>query len=264
MSINFPNIDPVLIYIGPLPIRWYSIAYMAGILLGIFYINFLAKKSKFTLAKNFIDDFLLFAVFGIIIGGRLGHVFLYDPTKYLMNPIEILYTWEGGMSFHGGFVGFVIATALFARSNKLNPWKILDLAACAAPIGIFFGRLANFVNAELVGRVTNKPWGVVFPNSGILARHPSQIYEALSEGLLLFLILNILFFKYHLFKKDRMLSGAFCILYSVFRLASECFREPDQSIGFIFEYFTMGQVISCITIIFGIIVIKKDILKKTL
>lgn len=263
MSIKFPNIDPVLINIGPLHIRWYSIAYMAGILLGMFYINFLAKKSKVNLAKNFIDDFLLFAVFGIIIGGRLGHVFLYDPMKYLMAPIEIFYTWEGGMSFHGGFVGFVIATILFAKSRKLDAWKIFDLAACAAPIGIFFGRLANFVNAELVGRVTDKPWGVIFPNS-ILTRHPSQLYEALSEGLLLFAILNILFFKYNLFKKDRMLSGIFCILYSVFRLISECFREPDQSIGFIFKYFTMGQLISCVIIILGIAVIKKDIFKKIL
>lgn len=264
MSINFPNIDPVLMYIGPLPLRWYSIAYMVGILLGIFYINFLAKKSKFNPGKNFTDDFVLFAVLGVIIGGRLGHVFLYDPMKYLINPIEILYTWKGGMSFHGGFIGFVIATILFARSYKLNPWKILDLAACAAPIGIFFGRLANFVNAELVGRVTDKPWGMIFPNAGMLARHPSQIYEALSEGLLLFLIINILFFKYHLFKKDRVLSGVFCILYSIFRLISECFREPDHTIGFIFKYFTMGQLISCIIIIFGIIVIKKDILKNIL
>ena len=259
---NFPNIDPVLIQIGPLAIRWYSLAYIAGIVIGIFYLNFLAKKIKFDLGKNFFDDFLVFSVLGIIVGGRLGYVIIYDLATYCTHPLKILRTWDGGMSFHGGFIGFIIATIIFAKRRRINYWKILDLAACVAPIGIFFGRLANFVNRELVGRITDMPWGIIFPEAGFEPRHPSQIYEALTEGLLLFIIMNILFFKYKLFKKERLLSSMFCILYSVFRFIIESFREPDETVGYIFEYFTMGQIISCIIIIIGLVVIKVDPLKK--
>lgn len=262
MSINFPNIDPVIINIGPLAIRWYSLAYIAGILIGISYIKYLSKKSSFKPPKDFFDNFLIFIIIGIIVGGRLGYVFIYDPSSFIEQPLNILKTWTGGMSFHGGLFGFTIATIIFSKKYKVNYWKIFDLSACAAPIGIFFGRIANFINAELVGRVTDVSWGVIFPGSGYLARHPSQIYEALIEGLLLFIIMSICFLKYKLFKRERMLTGLFCILYSTGRFIVEFFREPDLSVGYILNYFTMGQIISLMIIILGIIIIKFNIFKR--
>lgn len=262
MSLKFPDIDPVIMHVGPLAIRWYSLAYIAGILIGIYYIKYLAKKSNFKLNEDFADSFLLFTIFGIIIGGRLGYVVIYNPTLYIAEPLKILKTWDGGMSFHGGLIGFIIATILFARKYKLNHWKILDLASCVAPIGIFLGRISNFINGELFGRITDSPLGMIFPMGGPFPRHPSQIYEALTEGLLLLLIMNILFFKYNFFKKERLLSGVFCVMYSICRLSVEFFREPDQSVGYILNYFTMGQIISILLALFGIALIKFDPLKK--
>jgi phosphatidylglycerol---prolipoprotein diacylglyceryl transferase len=253
---KFPSIDPILLQIGPLPIRWYSLAYIAGIVLGVLYIKFLSKKSKTNLGKDFLDDFILYAVIGIIIGGRLGYVLLYGLNKYIHNPLAIFKTWEGGMSFHGGLVGFLIAMILLGKSKKISHWKILDLSACAAPIGIFFGRIANFINGELFGRVSDIHWGMVFPYGGPLPRHPSQIYEALSEGLLLFIIMNVLFFKFHMFKTERRLSAMFAILYSFFRIIVEFFREPDASIGYIFGYLTMGQLVSFAIMLVGISMLK--------
>lgn len=249
---KFPNIDPVLIQIGPLPIRWYSLAYIAGLLIGVFYMRFLGKKSKLKLEKDFIDDFILYSIIGIIVGGRLGYVLLYGFTKYARDPIAIFKTWEGGMSFHGGLIGFLVAMILLGRSRKISHWNILDLAACAAPIGIFFGRVANFINGELFGRVTEVPWGVIFPYGGHLPRHPSQLYEAFTEGLLLFVIMNICFFKFQMFKQERRLSAVFAVTYSFFRILVECFREPDASIGYIFGYLTMGQLVSFAIFAIGI------------
>jgi len=251
-----PNIDPVLIQIGPLAIRWYSLAYIVGILVGIYYMNFLAKKIKLDLGKKFTDDFLVYSILGILIGGRLGYIAIYDPIIFFAEPLLVLEIWKGGMSFHGGFIGFVLATILFSKINHINYWKILDLASCVAPIGIFLGRLANFINRELIGRVTDKPWGVIFPEMGPETRHASQIYEALSEGLLLFIIMNILFFKFQFFKKEKLLSGTFCVLYSIFRFFSEIFREPDENIGYFFGYFTMGQLISCVMLLMGLVIVK--------
>jgi len=262
MSINFLNIDPILINIGPLPIRWYSIAYIAGILIGISYIKYLSKKANFKLPKDFFDNFLIFIIIGIIIGGRLGYVFIYDPSSFISQPIKILKTWTGGMSFHGGLLGFIVSTIIFSKKYRVNHWKIFDLSACAAPIGIFFGRIANFINGELVGRVTDVSWGVFFPGAGYMARHPSQIYEALTEGIIVFIIMNICFLKYKLFKKERMLSGLFGITYSIGRFVVEFFREPDQSIGYILNHFTMGQIISLLLIALSIVIIKFDPLKK--
>ncbi len=261
MSINFPDIDPILIHIGPLPIRWYSLAYIAGILIGIQYIKYLSKKSNYSLPKDFFDNFLIFVILGIIIGGRLGYVMIYDPLSYIEDPIKIFKTWTGGMSFHGGLIGFIVSTIIFSKRYKLNHWKIFDMAACAAPIGIFFGRIANFINGELVGRTTDLPWGVVFPGN-IIARHPSQLYEALAEGLVLFILMNILFINYKFSKRERTLSGLFCIFYSAGRFFIEFFREPDSSVGYILEYFTMGQVISLLMILVGVYIIKFDPLKK--
>lgn len=242
--IEFPSIDPILLQIGPLPIRWYSLAYIAGIVLGVMYIKFLSKKSKLNLGKDFIDDFILYSIIGIIVGGRLGYVLLYGLQRFIHDPLAIFKTWEGGMSFHGGLIGFLIAMILLGRSKKISHWKILDLAACSAPIGIFFGRIANFINGELFGRVSDIHWGIIFPYGGALPRHPSQLYEALTEGLLLFIIMNIFFFKFQMFKVEKRLSAMFAILYSFFRIVVEFFREPDASIGYILGYLTMGQLVS--------------------
>lgn len=250
--IEFPSIDPILLQIGPLPIRWYSLAYIAGIVLGVIYIKFLSKKSKLNLGKDFIDDFILYAVIGIIVGGRLGYVLLYGLQRFIYDPIAIFRTWEGGMSFHGGLIGFLIAMILLGKSKKISHWKILDLAACAAPIGIFFGRIANFINGELFGRVSDVYWGMIFPYGGPLPRHPSQLYEALTEGLLLFIVMNIFFFKFQMFKVEKRLSAIFAILYSFFRIIVEFFREPDASIGYILGYLTMGQLVSLAIMMVGI------------
>ena len=251
------NFDPVLLYLGPLPIRWYSLAYVLGIALGLFYIKFLARKIKLKFPPQFLDSIFYTIVIGIIIGGRLGHVLFYNPFEYFKNPIEIFKTWHGGMSFHGGAIGAVIAMIFVSKRYEVNYWKFLDLAACAASIGIFFGRIANFINGYLFGKPTDLPWGVVFINTGggPHSRHPSQIYEALAEGLLLFILLNFFLFKYKTYKKTRMLSSGFCILYSLFRFAIEFFKEPEQHIGYVFGYFTMGQLLSVMTIIIGVIIL---------
>jgi phosphatidylglycerol:prolipoprotein diacylglycerol transferase len=248
------NLNPILFHIGPLPIKWYSLAYIAGITLGLCYIKLLANKSKLLLPKKFFDNLFSAVVIGIIVGGRLGHVLFYNPIEYLQNPIEIFKTWNGGMSFHGGLLGAIFGFAWAGKHYKINHWKLLDLAACASPIGIFFGRIANFINGELFGKATELPWGVIFYNTGggLLARHPSQIYEALAEGLLLFLLLNLLFFKYRIYKNTRVLSGLFGIFYSLFRFAIEFFKEPDVESGYILGYFTMGQVLCSLMLIASI------------
>ena len=164
--------------------------------------RFLAKKIELNLTKNFIDDFILYSVLGIIIGGRIGYITIYNPIYYINDPLLIFNTLQGGMSFHGGLIGFFISIILLAKKLSISPWKILDLSACAAPIGIFFGRIANFINGELVGRTTDVPWSVIFPMHDSFPRHPSQLYEAMSEGLILFLIINILFFQFKFFKKE--------------------------------------------------------------
>jgi phosphatidylglycerol---prolipoprotein diacylglyceryl transferase len=250
------NFDPILLTIGPLPIRWYSLAYIAGIVLGLVYIKFLAKKAKLDFPPQFLDNLFCVCIIGIIVGGRLGHVLFYNPLEYFQNPIEILKTWHGGLSFHGGLIGSIFAIILVSKHYKVDYWKLLDLAACAGPIGIFFGRMANFINGELFGKSTNISWGVIFSNTGggSIARHPTQIYEALTEGLLLFMLLNFFLFEYKLYKKPRMLSALFCIFYSLFRFGIEFLKEPDLSFGYIFEYFTMGQVLSALLLLVGLII----------
>lgn len=254
MAIQFPNIDPVMLSIGPINIYWYSIAYILGIMLGFYYMNFLAKKQKLKLTKDFIDDFFIYIILGIIIGGRVGFVMFYDPLYYLNNPIQILQTWKGGMSFHGGLIGFFIATIIASKKHHLNHWKILDITACAAPIGLFLGRIANFINGELFGRITDSKFGVIFPNGGPLPRHPSQLYEALGEGIILFVILNFMFFVTQSYKKPGMLSSALGIFYSIARFTVEIFREPNTNLGYFWQYFTMGQILSLIMLMISIIV----------
>lgn len=253
--LKFPNIDPVIISVGPLGVTWYSLSYVVGIMLGWYYVLDIAKKKQANILKKNIDDFVSWVIIGIIVGGRLGYVLFYDPAKYFSNPIEILKTYEGGMSFHGGISGFIISSFIFCRYYKIYYWTLADICAAAAPIGLFFGRIANFINAELYGRVTDVAWGVIFPYSDMQPRHPSQLYESFLEGLVLFFILKYLVFKQNALKKPGFLSGIFLIFYALFRIIIEFFREPDEKIGYIFHYFTMGQLLCIPMIIIGLILI---------
>lgn len=246
---EFPNIDPVALSIGPLTIYWYALAYIAGIFGCIFYAQKLTDKHAIGLTKKHFDTLFTFIILGIIIGGRTGYVILYDPLKYIQNPLEIIQTYKGGMSFHGGFAGLLVAFYIFAKKNKLEYLKLIDLAAIAAPFAIMLGRIANFVNAELYGRVTDMPWGVIFPNSDGEARHPSQLYEALLEGLLLLIIMH---FASRKIERKGYCLGISLIFYSIFRIFCEIFREPDFHIGFIAGSFTMGQLLSVPLLIAGI------------
>ncbi len=247
MFIN--NFDPVAIQIFSIEIRWYSLAYIIGILLGWilskrFFISNVELKEKF-------DDFLTFVILGIIVGGRLGYVILYNPNYYLDNLIDIFKIWEGGMSFHGGLIGVVLASFYFAKKNNQNFFIYLDVISIVAPIGIFFGRIANFINSELYGAETNLPWAVQFIKIDNLYRHPTQLYEALFEGLILFLILIYLRNK-GLMKITGLMSGIFLICYSIFRFMIEFLRVPDEQIGYLIFNLTMGQIISCIFFLIGI------------
>ena len=249
MFIN--NFDPVAFEIFSLEIRWYSLAYIFGILLGWM----LAKKLfiQNIEIKNKFDDYVTYLIIGIIIGGRLGYISIYNLSFYLNNPLDIFKIWQGGMSFHGGLIGVIFASIIFAKKNNQNSFLYMDIVALVSPIGIFFGRIANFINSELYGITTNVPWAVTFIQVDNLPRHPSQIYEALFEGLFLFLLL--IYFKNKFSNKPGVISGLFLILYSIFRFFVEFYRVPDEQLGYIFLNFTMGQVVSLIFILSGLILI---------
>ena len=247
MFIN--NFDPVAIEILSLEIRWYSASYILGILIGWY----LAKK--FFVSKtiyNRFDDYITFVIIGLILGGRFGYILFYNFNFYINNPLDILKLWQGSMSFHGGVLGIIIASIIFAKKNDDNIFEYLDVVALVSPIGIFFGRIANFVNSELYGSITNVPWAVTFVKVDNLPRHPSQLYEALLEGLVLFLIL--IYFKNKFLNKTGLISGLFLIFYSIFRFFVEFFRVPDEQLGYIFLNLTMGQVVSLIFILSGVII----------
>ena len=251
MFIN--NFDPVAIQIFSLEIRWYSLAYIAGILIGWILCKVFILDLK---AKEKFDDYITYIILGIIIGGRLGYVIFYNFGYYSNNLIDILKVWQGGMSFHGGLLGVVLATYLFAKKNNQNPFIYLDVVALVSPIGIFFGRLSNFINSELYGTITNLPWAVKFIQIDNLYRHPSQLYEATFEGLVLFIIL-ILCRKKGLLNFPGIISGIFLIFYSLFRFFIEFFREPDTQLGYLFFNLTMGQIISLAFLIIGVYLIFK-------
>jgi phosphatidylglycerol:prolipoprotein diacylglycerol transferase len=255
---NFPNIDPVALHLGPIKIYWYSLSYIIGIISGFWYIQVLAKKQNWQLEKTFIDDLFIYIILGIIIGGRVGFVLFYDPIYYLRYPLEILYTWKGGMSFHGGLIGTIIAVIITAKRHNTNIWKIFDIAACATPIGLFLGRITNFINGELFGRITNSNFGIIFPLGGHFPRHPSQLYEALGEGVLLFLILNYEFFFKKSYKNTGLLSGLFLFYYALARIAIEFFREPNHNLGYFWNYFTMGQILSFTMLLISILIMYKS------
>jgi len=242
------NFDPVAFQIFSLEIRWYSLAYIVGILLGWLYCKKKLIKDRHFL--NLFDDFITYLIIGIILGGRLGYALFYNFEYYLENSIEILMVWNGGMSFHGGLIGVVVAAQLFSKKHKINQFIFLDLVALSAPIGIFFGRVANFINSELYGRPTDLPWSVKFSLIDNINRHPSQLYEAFFEGIVLFFFLRY-FLKKNYLKKPGQISGLFLFFYSLFRFAAEFFRIPDPQIGYLILNLTLGQLISVLFLIFG-------------
>ena len=255
------NLDPILFDFGFLTIRWYSLAYIFGILIGWWYGRIIILKKLHILKNKFdiqiFDDLITYLIISIVLGGRLGYVIFYNFAYYLSNPLEIIKIWTGGMSFHGALIGIIIGTFLFAKKNNLQTFFLLDIIACVSPIGIFFGRIANFINGELVGKATNIYWGVVFPKIDNLTRHPSQIYEAFLEGILLFLIMNFIYLNKN-YKIGRC-SSFFLIFYGSFRIFAELFREPDAQIGYLFQSITMGMLLSVIMILVGtIIYLKKN------
>lgn len=250
--LKYPHIDPIAFKIGKFAIRWYSLAYIAGILGGWWCAGRMNLRAKF-MDKRQYDAVISWIVVGIVLGGRLGYVIFYNAPYFLQHPVEIFYLWQGGMSFHGGMIGTVLAIFIFCRLNKIGFFPVMDVAACVSPIGLGFGRLANFINGELYGRPTppNSPFGMIFPNSDGLPRYPSQLLEASLEGVVLFIIMSALFWKFNKWKSPAFLSGVFLIFYAIFRIIVECFREPDEQLGYFFNYITMGQMLCVPMILLG-------------
>ncbi len=256
-ALSFPLVDPVAVSIGPFAIRWYALAYVAGLLGGWFYAKRLAARSADWMPLRQpkpadVDDLIVWVALGVVLGGRLGYVLFYNLGAYLAHPLEIFAVWRGGMSFHGGFTGAVLAIVLFSRARGLNPLAMLDMAAVVTPIGLFFGRIANFINGELWGRsAPDVPYAVVFPHAGPVPRHPSQLYEAFSEGLVLFIVMAWAARRFG-FRRPGLLGGIFVLGYAVARIGCEFFREPDEQLGFLFGAsigalgggITMGMVLS--------------------
>ncbi len=253
---DFPAIDPVLFEWGPIAIRWYGLAYLVGFVAGWRYAIILARRvPDLRPSDQDVDDFLVWAVVGTVIGGRMGYVIFYQPGLLAADPLAIVRLWEGGMSFHGGLAGVAVAMIIFARRRGAEVLALSDLIAAAAPIGLFFGRIANFINAELYGRPTDMPWGVVFPTGGPLPRHPSQLYEAILEGLVLFIVLLVLAHRQSILRRPGIVTGVFVAGYGLGRFVVEFFREPDPQLGFLAFGATMGQILSLPMIIAGVILV---------
>ena len=250
--LTFPALDPVAVSIGPVAIRWYALAYLAGFLLGWKYCLSLARRNPKDPAPQLFDDFLIWAVVGVILGGRIGYVLFYNVGEYLAHPADIVKVWHGGMSFHGGMMGVITVAYIFTHKHKISFFTFTDILACVTPIGLGLGRLANFVNGELYGRATDLPWGVVFPRGGDFPRHPSQIYESLLEGVVLFLILFALSRRPALVQRTGLMSGVFLFGYGLCRFSVEFVREPDQQLGFLVAGATMGQLLCLPMMLFGL------------
>lgn len=257
MAIFINPVSPVAFSVMGLDVRWYALAYIAGFVIGYFLFRRLMRVSDGTplLSKQQLDDLMAAVILGVIVGGRLGYVLMYNPAFFLAHPLEIFAVWHGGMSFHGGLLGVIVATFLFARRRCINPWKILDLLAVVAPVGLFFGRIANFINMEVMGRPTDMPWGVVFAGDIAVPRHPSPLYEAATEGLALFVIMFCLYKFTGLRRRPGALAGILGMLYAVFRIFCEQFRAPDVQIGFLTDWgLTMGQLLSGVMFFAGAII----------
>ena len=256
------NLDPILFDFGFLVIRWYSLAYIFGILIGWY----LGKRVILGRFKNLnfdikeFDNLITYIIISLLLGGRIGYIIFYNFGYYISNPFDILKIWEGGMSFHGALIGIILGTYWFSIKKDIQTFFLLDIIAFVAPIGIFFGRIANFINGELVGKTTNVFWGVIFPKIDNSIRHPSQLYEAFLEGLVLFVIMNLILFRKNY--KTGSCSYVFLIFYGIFRIFSELFREPDAQIGYLFNLISMGTILSFFMILAGtIIFLKKDDIK---
>jgi phosphatidylglycerol:prolipoprotein diacylglycerol transferase len=258
LALPFPAIDPILIEIGPFAIRWYALAYIAGLVVGWQYVKRLVQRPGWQLTPTDVDDLLVYITLGVVVGGRLGYVLFYRPGYYLGNPLEALAVWHGGMSFHGGVLGVVAAAALFAHLRERCTLEIADAVCAAAPIGLFFGRIANFINGELFGRVSDVPWAVVFPHGGGEPRHPSQLYEAGLEGALLFGVMIWFAWGPREPGAGGRLSGIFLIGYGLARSFVELFREPDAHLGFLIGGLTMGQLLSLPMIVIGALLVARS------
>ena len=258
-AIAFPNIDPVIVSIGPVAIHWYGLGYIVGILFTWWYAKRLLRNARLwpegtsPMKPEDLDDFIVWAAIGVVVGGRLGYILFYDFQRYLTNPLDIFAVWQGGMSFHGGFAGTALAIILFARSRGINVWTLFDVVAAGAPLALGLVRCANFINSELWGRVTDVPWAVMFPTGGPFLRHPSQLYEAALEGLVLFVLLRLLTHAFLKLKSPGFVAGAFVTGYGLSRIFVEFFREPDAQIGYLFGgWLTMGMVLSLPMVLIGL------------
>ncbi len=245
----YPQFDPIIFQVGPLAIRWYGLMYLGGFLFGSFWIKRLAKGRNLELSKDRLSDLVFYAVLGVILGGRLGYVVFYNGAFFLEHPMKIFAVWEGGMSFHGGLLGVGVSMSLFCHRFKYPVLALGDLVVAAVPIGLGLGRIGNFINAELWGRTTDVPWGMVFPHAGNLPRHPSQLYEMLLEGVLLFLLIWLL---HRLKTRTGVPFFSFFVFYGIFRFLVEFVREPDTQLGYLWGGATMGQLLSLPMIIFGL------------
>jgi phosphatidylglycerol:prolipoprotein diacylglycerol transferase len=261
LTIAFPVFDPVAFAIGPFVIRWYALAYIGGIVLGWIYARALIKNEKLCggpspISLPQMDDFVLWVTIGIIVGGRTGYVLFYNPAFFIQHPAEIFELWKGGMSFHGGFLGCVAAVMIFARKNNIPILSLGDIVTAVGPIGLFLGRIANFINSELWGRPADPdlPWAMIFPNGGPIPRHPSQLYEAALEGIVLFTILAVMI-RMGALKRRGLILGSFIAIYGIARIIGEFFREPDPQLGFLWGGLTMGMLLSVPMIIAGAIII---------
>ena len=253
------DLNPILINFSFFEIRWYSLAYIFGIVIGWWIakriIEFKIKNGAIRLESKIFDDLISYIIISIILGGRLGYIIFYNPSYYFDNPLDVFKIWQGGMSFHGALIGVIFGTYLFANKVKINSFFFLDVIACVAPVGILFGRVANFINGELYGKPSNFFWSVIFPKVDKIPRHPSQLYEAALEGIMLFVILISVYFKKE--TKTGVVSALFMILYGFFRIVVEQFREPDIQIGYVFNLFSMGSVLSFFMILIGLFILKK-------
>jgi phosphatidylglycerol:prolipoprotein diacylglycerol transferase len=259
LAIAFPVFDPIAVSLGPIAIRWYALAYIGGIVLGWIYARALIKSEKLwggpaPISLPQLDDFILWVTIGIIVGGRTGYVLFYNAAFFVQHPAEIFQLWNGGMSFHGGFLGCVVAVMWFAHRNGISILSLGDITTAVGPIGLFLGRLANFINSELWGRTTDVPWAFVFPNGGPLPRHPSQLYEAALEGILLFTVLAVMI-RMGALRRPGLILGSFIAIYALARITGELFREPDPQLGFLWGGLTMGMLLSVPMIIAGLILI---------
>ena len=254
-----PLTDPVILSFGFLQIRWYSLAYILGFLIGLYLIKYINKKFSSPLKNTIIDNFFVWSVVGVIVGGRLGYVTFYQTAYTFNNPISIFYIWQGGMSFHGGLLGIIFSILIYSKHKQISFFQLSDLVSTVAPLGIFLGRIANFINVELYGRTTDLPFAIIYPNIDNMPRHPSQLYEAFFEGIVLFLILFLFCSRTFAKNKYGFNTSLFLFFYGLFRFFLEFLREPDANLGLYYNLFTMGQLLSIPMILLGLVIyIKKS------